>query len=128
MLSFEEAAEYLDSVVDELPEVLFRDLNGGISIVPEHKRSSKSPKLYTIGEYSKNKQMGRYITIYYGSLLNSMPRADDESFKNKLREVLLHELTHHNESLAGCKDLEFKDEAQLNHYNQTGQFLPISKF
>ncbi len=128
MLSFEEAAAYLDDVVDELPEVLFRELNGGVSIVPEHKKSKRSEKLYTLGEYNKNKQMGRYIIIYYGSLINSMPNADDDSFKIKLKKVLLHELMHHNESLAGRKDLEFKDEAQFEHYNNTGEFLPISEF
>ncbi|MBE6678354.1 MAG: hypothetical protein E7597_06140 [Ruminococcaceae bacterium] len=128
MLSFEEAAEYLDTVVDELPEVLLRELNGGVNIVPQVMRSNKNSALYTLGQYNKGGKLGRYIIIYYGSFKASFPGASDEMLKNKLREVLLHELTHHNESLAGIKDLEYMDEAQVAHYESTGEFLPISNF
>ena len=128
MLSFDDAADYLDTLVDSLPEVLLRELNGGISIVPEIKRSNKDSGLYTLGEYNRGWRLGRYIIIYYGSFRASFPHYSDDAVKAKLKEVLLHELTHHNESLAGRKDLEYMDEAQITHYQKTGKFLPISKF
>ncbi len=128
MLSFEDAAEYLDDIVDSLPAPLLRELNGGICIVPEVKHSNKANRLYTLGEYKKNRQMGRYIIIYYGSIKKAMSTANDDDFKSKLKEVLLHELTHHNESLAGNEDLELKDEMQIDYYKRTGVFLPVSKF
>ena len=128
MLSFEEAAEYLDTVIDELPEILLRELNGGVNIVPQALRSRKNASLYTLGQYNRGGKLGRYIMIYYGSFKASFPNASDEFLKAKLKEVLLHELTHHNESLAGLKDLEYMDEAQVEHYESTGEFLPVTSF
>lgn len=128
MLTFDEAADYLDTVIDSIPEILLRELNGGICIVPHEKRSNKDYRLYTLGEYNRSRQMGRYIVIYYGSFAKSLRSITDEEFKAKLKEVVLHELTHHNESLAGRKDLEYKDEAQIEHYKNTGKFLPIARF
>lgn len=128
MLSFDEAAEYLDAVADELPDALFRELNGGVCIVPQVMKSTKGDGLYTLGQYNRGGSMGRYIIIYYGSFTASFSSVSDEVMKAKLKEVLLHELTHHNESLAGIKDLEYKDEKQIEHYKNTGRFLPLEKF
>ncbi len=128
MLSFEDAAAYLDDVADNLPQALLRDLNGGISLVPESKLNPKGKGLYILGQYVKSHSMGRYIVIYYGSFLKSFANRDDAFIRTKLREVMLHELTHHNESLAGINDLSIKDEKQIKHYNATGAFLPIDAF
>lgn len=128
MLSFEEAADYLDTIVNELPEVLLRELNGGISLVPQAQASDNGSGLYTLGKYFKNKQMGRYILLYYGSFKIALATANRNAWCKKLREVVLHELTHHNESLAGIDSLAEKDRAQIEHYKNTGKFLPISKF
>ena len=123
MLSFEDAATYLDDVVDELPDVILRELNGGISFVPHEKRNGKSPSMYILGEYIKNKQMGRYIVIYYGSFVKLHSNCTDEFVRKRLKEVLIHELTHHNESLAGDHDLELKDIIQQNHFLNTGKYI-----
>ena len=124
MLSFEESAEYLDEVADCLPQPLFRDLNGGVSLVDYFKPSDKGKGMMVLGEYIKNSQMGRYILIYYGSFSRVFPHLSDEEWKQKLKEVLVHELTHHNESLAGCHDLELKDDLQQKRFKETGQFVP----
>ena len=42
-----------------------------------------------------------------------MSSADEEGWKNKIREVLFHELTHHLEDLAGENELEKEDERLL---------------
>ena len=70
MFTIEEINEMLDEVAAELPEGVFKDLNGGVSLLDETKRSHKDPNggLYTLGEYRRD-QMGRYIVIYYGSLI-----------------------------------------------------------
>lgn len=124
MLSFENAALYLDELVDSLPQTLLRSLNGGVSLVPDCKLSSAENGLYVLGQYFKSKQMGRYIFIYYGSFLKLYRHKDDEYWKKHLKEVLTHELTHHNQSLAGVHDLEVKDTIQRIKYETTGVYTP----
>ena len=69
MYTIDEINDMLDEIALELPEGLFRELNGGVNLLDEIKKSSKDPEggLYTLGEYRRD-QMGRYIVIYYGSL------------------------------------------------------------
>lgn len=124
MLSFEEAAAYLDGVADGLPAELSRELNGGINMVPDEKRDLKTPSFYILGEYIKSRAMGRYIVLYYGSFRRLYGGKSDEELKKHLKDVLIHELTHHNESLAGDHDLEVKDAIQKEHYNRTGEYIP----
>lgn len=124
MLSFENSALYLDELVDSLPKTLFRSLNGGVSLVPDSKLSSADNGLYVLGEYFKSKQMGRYILIYYGSFIKLYKHKDDEYWRMRLKEVLTHELTHHNQSLAGVHDLEVKDSIQRIRYESTGIYTP----
>ncbi len=40
----------------------------------------------------------------------------DQELNEKLEELLLHEFTHHIEYRAGEKNLEIKDEQDLNNY------------
>ncbi len=124
MLSFDDAALYLDDVLSELPEELLRYLNGGVSLVPECKLSDKTKGMYVLGQYFKNRQMGRYIFIYYGSFLRVYRHAGAEVWHRRLKEVLIHELTHHNQSLAGVHDLELKDKIQQEIYSNTGVYMP----
>ena len=124
MLSFDEAAEYLDEVADSLPLPLSRELNGGINLLPDEKRSRDVPGMYVLGEYIKNRQMGRYIVIYYGSFRHVCAGFDDDRFRQRLKDVLIHELTHHNQSLAGSRELEIKDAIQKEHYLETGTYIP----
>ena len=68
MLTFEEVGDVLDAITEELPREFFRDLNGGILLLPEacQERGDAAYGLYTLGEYVYD-EMGRYIIIYYGS-------------------------------------------------------------
>ena len=109
----------LDEIAAELPMAVFKDLNGGVSLLQETKRSNADPGggLYTLGEYRRD-QMGRYIVIYYGSLCAVYGGCSQKSMQKHLRDVLTHELTHHLESMAGERDLEIEDEIQLDNYLQ----------
>ena len=117
MFSIEEISKMLDEIASELPEGVFRDLNGGVNLLPEEKKSDKDSDggLFTLGEYRRD-QMGRYIVIYYGSLLKVYGDSSHEKMRKHLRDILTHELTHHLESLAGDRSLEIKDEMKLFDY------------
>jgi len=60
--------------------------------------------------------MGRYINIYYGSLIKVYGNCLHKKMRKHLRDILVHELTHHLESLAGDRSLEVKDEMNLFDY------------
>ena len=117
MYTIEEINDLLDEIAAELPEEIFRDLNGGVSLLADTKKSDKDPQggLYTLGEYRRD-QMGRYIVIYYGSLCAVHGGTSHKKMRKHLRDVLTHELTHHLESLAGERDLEVEDEIKLDDY------------
>lgn len=109
--------EILDEIASELPEEIFKDLNGGVGLLDETKKSTKDPNgnLFTLGEYHRD-QMGRYIVLYYGSLCAVYGNSSRERYRKHLKDVLTHELTHHWESLAGERDLEIKDEIDMDKY------------
>jgi len=117
LFTIEEINDMLDEIAAELPEEVFRDLNGGVSLLADVKKSDKDPSggLYTLGEYRRD-QMGRYIVIYYGSLCAVHGGASEKKMRKHLRKVLTHELTHHLESMAGERDLEVEDEIDLHDY------------
>ena len=117
MFTIEEINCMLDEIAAELPEGIFRELNGGVSLLPDVKKSDKDSKggLYTLGEYRRD-QMGRYIFIYYGSLMAVYGNSSHEKMRKQLKDILAHELTHHIESLAGDRSLEIKDEMKLFDY------------
>lgn len=68
-----------------------------------------------MGEYSRSIS-GRNIKIYYGSFKRVHRNRDRDYIYKELRETLLHEFTHHLESLAGEKGLEYKDREDLEGY------------
>ena len=117
MISIDEMSILLDEIAEELPEGIFRELNGGVSLLDETKRSVNDPDggLYTLGEYHRN-QMGRYINLYYGSIKAVHGYKTREELRACLKKLLTHELTHHLESLAGARDLEIKDKRYLEDY------------
>ena len=117
MFSIEEVNEILDEIAAELPEEIFNDLNGGVSLLPQTKLSAADPDggLYTLGEYRRD-QMGRYIVLYYGSICAVHGEESRQRLRVSLKKLLTHELTHHIESLAGERDLEIEDERQINEY------------
>jgi hypothetical protein len=118
MASIEEVQIILDEIAEELPPEIYKDLNGGIILLPQVKFHKKSVDndLYVMGEYRNERISGRYIIVYYGSverLYGNLPR---NRLKNKLRSVIKHEFIHHLESLAGEKHLEIEDERKLSEY------------
>jgi len=114
MYTIDDINEMLDEIAAELPEEVFLQLNGGVSLLPNTKLSSAAPNggLYTLGEYRRD-QMGRYIVLYYGSIMIVHGREEPMKMRESLRKLLTHELTHHIESLAGERDLEIEDEIKM---------------
>ena len=117
MLSFEEAGNVLDDLVDELPDKIFDKLSGGVCILEDTVEGEDGR--FTLGCYLTN-ELGRYIEIYYGSFVALYGEMDDELFRERLKKTLHHELTHHIESMAGDRSLERWDERQAELYGFNG--------
>lgn len=119
LLSFDEVGEILDEMAEEFPPVFYRDLNGGISLLPEAVEDPEFPpgEIYIMGEYC-NDQMGRYINLYYGSFAALAEKEDwtREEWDEELYTTLAHEFTHHIEGLALEGGLDRKDEAELAEF------------
>jgi predicted Zn-dependent protease with MMP-like domain len=105
MISITRMQQMLDDIVDELPEELFEELNGGIVLLPEAKTNEDDRDIYILGEYHAGGLMGRYISIYYRSIMRIYGHLGEDALKEKLRGTVRHELRHHIESLAGANDL-----------------------
>ncbi len=120
MIEIERAEEMLEKIAAEFPREFFKELNGGILLLPEAKLNPLGRKndLYIMGEYHRSGSMGRYIVIYYGSFNRLYGHLDESAFEKKLRATLKHEFTHHLESLAGERALEKEDEKFLREYLQ----------
>ena len=114
----EEVHNILNEVAEEIPRDFFAKLNEGIILLPEYKihpESKPSKKLYILGEY-RTSITGRNIVIYYGSFKRVYGSISKSRLRKKLKDTLLHEFTHHLESLAGEKGLEIKDRNKLEEY------------
>ena len=125
MVTFDEVGAMLDDIAEEIPGDFYRELNGGIILLPEvkyHPESHTSGSLYIMGEYHNDRQgmggLGRYIAIYYGSFMRVYAHTRPERQKEELRRILLHEFTHHLESLAGEHGLAEKDARELEKYKR----------
>lgn len=117
MFDFEECAQMLDEIADAMPYELYRELNGGISIVHEAKLHSASVNndLYILGEYRRD-LIGNSIVFYYGSIARVYGSLSKDVLYQKLEHILHHEVRHHNEYLAGCDDLGIWDSKQIDEY------------
>ena len=118
MASIEEVQILLDEIAEELPPEIYKDLNGGIILLPQAKQHTKSmdDDLYVMGEYRYERISGRYIVIYYGSVNKIYGDISRDKLKKKLRKIVKHEFVHHLESLAGERDLEIEDKKQIERY------------
>lgn len=118
MATIEEVQAMLDEIAMEFPQDFYKDLNGGIILLPQLKLHKKSIEddLYVMGEYRNERVAGRYIVVYYGSIDKLYGSLSPTRLKNKLRSVVKHEFLHHFESLAGERDLEIEDERQIQKY------------
>lgn len=115
--TFEMCGQMLDQIADSMPTELYRELNAGISLVPQAKihPAAVNNDLYILGEYVRD-YIGKSIVFYYGSInriYGSLPH--DKIFK-ELERIFHHELRHHNEFLAGCDDLGDYDYEQIEQY------------
>ena len=118
MASIEEVQIILDEIAEELPPEIYKDLNGGIILLPQVKlhKESVDDDLYVMGEYRHERISGRYIVVYYGSVEKIYGSLSRVRLKNKLRSVIKHEFVHHLESMAGERSLEIEDERRLAKY------------
>ena len=125
MMTIDEMNDVLDELAEELPDVFFKDLNGGIVLLPEAKESeySQNKDLFTLGEYHHGGAMGNYIKIYYGSFERLFGYLSDEQMKAELRKTLRHEFRHHIETLAGDDSLADEDALFIRDYLENG--IPI---
>ena len=98
----------------------FDKLNGGVLLLPDVKMhpARRADDLYIMGEYSRRQDMGRYITIYFGSFERVYGHLQAADFREQLKRVLVHEFTHHVENLAGERGLEIKDAQNMEKYNR----------
>lgn len=117
MYTIDETNDMLDEIADSLPYELYDKLSGGIVLLPQAKIHPQAidNDLYILGEYCTS-SIGRNIRIYYGSLARVYSSCTREQYYNHLRDVLVHEVRHHVESLAGYRDLIVYDEVQLEEY------------
>ena len=118
MISIDEMETMLDEIAEELPIDFFNNLNGGIILLPEIKLHTKSEgnDLYILGEYHRDGNLGRFITIYYGSFSHVHGYLSKDQLKEQLKSTLKHEFRHHLESLAGVRDLEIEDVQDIVEY------------
>jgi len=122
MMSIDEMHETLDELAEELPEEFYKELNGGIVLLPQAKENPDALKpgdLYILGEYHHGGGMGNYIKIYYGSFERVYGALPDAAMKRQLRKTLRHEFRHHLEFLAGdhsSRSLEAEDARFMQAY------------
>lgn len=116
---YEEMAQMLDEIGMEIPEEIYRGLNGGVLFSEETKYHSEGQNgdLIIMGQYVRN-SLGRTIIIYYGSFMRRFGHLGAEELKEELRKTLYHEFTHHLETLAGERDLEIEDEIFMQKYRE----------
>ena len=117
MIGFEECASMLDEIADNMPFELYRELNGGISIVPDVKYHpvARNNDLYILGEYKRD-LIGNSIVFYYGSIARVYGNLPRDEFYRKMEHIMHHEVRHHNEYLAGTDDLGLWDDEQIVNY------------
>lgn len=118
MISIAEMELMLDELATEFPCELYKELNGGIILLPEKKQNKdhNTNDLYILGEYHRGGNLGRFISIYYGSFSRVFGHLSKEQLKKQLKSTLKHEFRHHMESLAGERDLEIEDAQYIAEY------------
>ncbi|MCL2509180.1 MAG: metallopeptidase family protein [Oscillospiraceae bacterium] len=117
MYTIDDVEQMLNDIADEIPDEFFKYLNGGVILLEECKPHPQGlGDLYIMGQYHNSREMGRHICIYYGSFMRVHGGAPEDVLREKLQETLLHEFTHHLESLSGERGLEIKDRMKLNEY------------
>ena len=120
MIDKDEFNFILSDLIDELPHAFFKELSGGIIVSDDSPQSEYSIKsdLFILGQYRVS-SLGRQVIIYRGSFEKNFSHLSQQALKDKMREVLRHELRHHMEFLSGIhnsKSLEAEDRRQIQEY------------
>jgi len=118
MYTIDDMHAMLDDIAAELPDAFWDKLHGGVIILPDIKFHPELPGIYVLGDYNSRRDYGHCIRIYYGSFMQVHGYLPPEQLRAKLRHTLLHEFTHHLESLAGERGLEIQDKIQLETYRR----------
>lgn len=87
MYTIDQTQAMLEELSEQIPDVFFTKLNGGICLLEEeklHDESKPGCPLYIMGEYHHNRQMGSYINIYYGSFIKVHGGLSESGFKSCL--------------------------------------------
>ena len=117
-ISLEDFWEMLDEITLTLPQEIFKNLNGGVNLLPDVRLHPQNKELFVLGQYHYGGSLGRYINIYYGSFMKLYGNRSARFLKKELEKVLRHEFLHHLESMAGERELEIKDEIELAKYTE----------
>ena len=121
ILTIDQVNDLLDDMAEEFPEVLFRDLNGGVNLLEEAKPDPEFPpgEMYILGEYC-NDVLGLYVNLYYGSFAALAEKEDwgRDTWEDELWTTLSHELTHHMENLSGLHALDDRDAEELAQWRE----------
>jgi len=118
MISIDVFQRMVQQACDELPEEIFRGLNGGVAISERalpHPQS-RGDDLYIMGQYVNDSVLGSIVYMYYGSFVHFYPHLDEPALMPHVRQVLRHELLHHLETRAGERGLADWDDEQLAKY------------
>ncbi|MCL2194873.1 MAG: metallopeptidase family protein [Oscillospiraceae bacterium] len=118
MYTIDDMHAMLDTIAAELPDAFWEKLHGGVIVLPDVKLHPGLPGVYIMGDYSCRRDYGRSIRMYHGSFVHVHGHLPPEQFQAQLRHTLLHEFTHHLESLAGERGLEIQDKLQLERYRR----------
>jgi hypothetical protein len=114
-MTLDEFGDILTGMLDELPEVLLDELNGGVLVEPGAKRSPAGRGIFILGEYHRDYHLGRMIVLYYGSFLY-LYGSSRERWIAEMRATLRHEIRHHIEDRAGLRDLEREDLEDIRRF------------
>ncbi len=103
MLTYDEFEAMVREEMDQLPDYVHKDLNGGVLIDPSAylHPGRVADDLYILGTYSRNGYLGKQIVLYYGSFMATIGHADREHIRAQVRDTLRHEFLHHMETRAG---------------------------
>lgn len=114
MITFDECGAMLDEIADSMPYELYRDLNGGISLLPQLKVHPKALNndLFILGEYIRN-SLGNAIVFYYGSINRVYGSLDNEEYRKSSLKYFITRFAIITSILQGAMTSEFLTEIRL---------------
>lgn len=114
MITFDECGAMLDEIADSMPYELYRDLNGGISLLPQLKVHPKALNndLFILGEYIRN-SLGNAIVFYYGSINRVYGSLDNEEYRKSSLKYFITRFAIITNILQVAMTSEFLTEIRL---------------